>query len=98
MPSVCTTVALNVASGSFTQLYPGVSGMCDVSFFYPTVGAYMVIADTVGDAATASGAALTRTTLTANQVPTPTVRLDPSKTWVRAISTVAGSMYMVISW
>ena len=98
MPSVCTTVALNASTGAFTALYPGVSGMCDVSFFYPTIAAYMVIADSAGDAATASGAALTRLTLTANQTPTPTVRLDPSKTWVRAISTTAGSMYMVISW
>ena len=98
MPSVCTTVALNASSGAFTALYPGVSGMCDVSFFYPTIAAYMVIADDATAAVTASGAALTRLTLTANQTPTPTVRLDPSKTWVRAISTTAGSMYMVISW
>jgi hypothetical protein len=72
--------------------------MCDVSFFYPTIAAYMVIADDATAAATASGSAVTRLTLTANQTPTPTVRLDPSKTWVRAISTTPGSMYMVISW
>jgi len=72
--------------------------MCDVTFFYPTVAAYMVIADDATAAATASGSTVTRLTLTANQTPTPTVRLDPSKTWVRAISTVAGSLYTVISW
>ena len=72
--------------------------MCDVSFFYPTIAAYMVIADDASGAATASASAVTRLTLTANQTPTPTVRLDPSKTWVRAIGAVAGSMYMVISW
>ena len=98
MPSVCTTVQLNSSAGACTALYPSVSGMCDVSFFYPTVASYMVVADDATAAATATVAAITRLTLTANQVPTPTVRLDPSKTWVRSTTTTAGVMYMVISW